>query len=124
MVFNFLLLLLYLLNLKLSLGLTIQSVEPLYLPIQRNGGEQAVILIFNESVVNQNLDLTLRYTGGEWEITLKRSNSPPGENNPNKAYFYFDHNDFYNKKLFGYYQLYYGGDGGDKITTETEILYI
>ena len=122
MVFNFLLLLLYLLNLKLSLGLTIQSVEPLYLPIQRNGGKRAVILIFDESVVNQNLDLTLRYTGGEWEITLKRSNSPSGENNPNKAYFYFDHNDFYNKKLFGYYQLYYGGDGGDKITTETEIL--
>ena len=121
MVINFLLLLLYLLNIKQSLGLTIQNVDPLYLQIQEDGGEQAVILTFNESVENDNSELILSYDDGKvnWEYTLPRSRPPKGENYPNRAYFYINHDDFYIKKLFGYYKLYYGEQ---RITTETQIL--
>ena len=76
-------------------------------------------MTFDESVENDNSGLILTYNEEAWEITLKRSSPPKGSTNPYRAYFYFDHNDFYNKKFFGYYKIYYGKD---RITTDIQIL--
>ena len=116
---NFIYLLLYLINFKLNSCLTILDVDPPYIQIQQNGGEQSIILTFDESVENDNSGLILNFNNAEWEITLKRSSPPKGSTNPYRAYFYFDHNDFYNKKFFGYYKIYYGKES---ITTDIQIL--
>ena len=116
---NFIYLLLYLINFKLNSCLTILDVDPPYIQIQQNGGEQSIILTFDESVENDNSGLILTYNEEAWEITLKRSSPPKGSTNPYRAYFYFDHNDFYNKKFFGYYKIYYGKES---ITTDIQIL--
>ena len=119
MLISLIFLLLYLINFKLNSCLTILDVDPPYIQIQQDGGEQSIILTFDESVEFDNSGLILNFNNGDWEITLSRSSPPKDLTNPYRAYFYFDHNDFYNKKLFGYYKIYYGEE---MITTDIQIL--
>ena len=108
MVFNYLILLLFLLNFKQSSELKIRTVYPIYIKKQESGTE-TLILTFDESVANDNSDLIFVFENDQnKQFTFKRIRSPKIDKIINRADFTIEYDKFNQEELNGYYRIYFG----------------
>ena len=108
MVINYLILLLFLLNIKKSSELKIQTVDPIYIQAQVKG-EETLTLTFDVSVENDNFDLIFVFVNDETKIfNFKRKRDPKTEKLIYQADFTIEYNQFIQDNLFGFYKIYYG----------------
>ena len=120
MVIISLILILFLLNIKKSSEISIQSVDPLYFLVQK-GEEDTLVLIFNESVADDNFSIILVYDSDNsinQNYTFQRQLNPKIAKYKERAEFKILYNKFYPEELFGYYKLYYGNKEGTTIGTK------